>query len=1323
MPYAFSFAPYSNGYYHPKVKDDIGDFFSGILEQQPYAKTEFDRSPLNRITKKMMPGSNWVGSNRGKECGYETNDLWIVFIGNGVFDVLGAYPRWTIANTPGALPQWQGDYGEGELYRTSVTDEDGNYSDEFKDKLGRTVIKRSKVVDGVAKGPQDYAYTCYVYDDFGQLRCVIPPKAAPCSGAVGGNIIDYQWSLSSQQLNGLCYQYYYDERNRLVERKLPGKAIEYFVYDNRDRHVLYQDGNMREQKKWQFTFYDTYNRPTVTGLLNSSVVRSSMVSYVNNSTNYPSTHWLYYIKNYNLLHVNPPDNLADCSIQRFIYYDNYAWMSGSLYDDSYFPPTFPETVVHSGYAAKTKDRITGTRVRVLDVSGTAPLTWLQTTNYYDAVGRLIQTHADNLRGGVDITSNLYFFQGDLYKKILLHQNPVAKSIPGATDQLTQYRLEETYSRNFGTSGGNNLPWRVTQKINDGNVYDLAYYDYDHAQRITTKQLTIGNIGYRYNLKGWLTQIHAAEPSGMMASAKVFFSQNLYYDQGFASKLYNGNIAGITWRGFHLWNDAADGGASAYGYTYDQMNRLTHAEYRKSKIISSIPIIYGWEKNMVDYSVSGISYDKNGNIMSLNRRGVMSTPLNIDQLSYTYFPASNQLQRVHDAVASSATFSLPDFKDGATWDVEYGYDPNGNLVADSNKKITSITYNHLNKPNIIMVQGQGKITYIYDALGNRLQKRIKDLTAEETVYDYIGNFVYKDSVLQYILNDEGRARPVANPQEVTKFVYDYFIKDHLGNVRSTVTANPIDQTYLASHEIAMANTEQLFFDNIPSVRDAKPGGGPGDKNAAELIAEDDTKRVGTSIMLHVMPGDQFTIRADAYFDQNAEDQGILEPDELVESLLTTLMGGHTYDGLPLEELPENLQIIEQTIGHPEMANTLENLTNANYDPDYPKAHLNILFFDGETMELNEEYSQVYQVTGTNSGTWGTVYALDPNIILSDGYILVYVDNQSIGRPVWFDNINIEHYNSEVLEENHYYPFGLTLTASAGGGNSQPYKYNGKELEKSFGLEMYEYGARQYDPQLARFNGVDPLAEVMPSWSPYSFVFNNPINFIDPDGRIPYPITIRSFAPFKTFGYGFHGDNRGYTTSTATARVHQVINFDTDKSKISAKAWSSSTSHRFLPGSRTATPSVEFTDEFKTRTSGDSKTFMFGTHSKGANPMVPGSPNIDVFSDFSITENKKAGTLDISGTLTGDNFPSTEAFMTDPSGQNVFLGIGQIGAGVGKDTGPMTELSGENRDRPVTNFNFSITTDKKGNFTGVRMGDTNYSIEDWNKRFTSQPTQQQ
>ncbi|CAF4439088.1 unnamed protein product [Rotaria socialis] len=157
--------------------------------------------------------------------------------------------------------------------------------------------------------------------------------------------------------------------------------------------------------------------------------------------------------------------------------------------------------------------------------------------------------------------------------------------------------------------------------------------------------------------------------------------------------------------------------------------------------------------------------------------------------------------------------------------------------------------------------------------------------------------------------------------------------------------------------------------------------------------------------------------------------------------------------------------------------------------------------------------------------------------------------------------------------------------------------------------------------------------------------------------------------------------------------------------------------------TATPEVNFEGDFTIKQNGDNKSFGFGTHVAAANPLTPpGTPNIDIFSNFSITENKKAGMLNISGKLTGDNFPSTEAFISDPSGQNVFIGVGQIGAGVDKDWGPFTQLPFENQ-RPITDFNFSITTDKKGNFTGVKQGDKTFSIGDWNKQFTDKPTQKE
>ena len=69
----------------------------------------------------------------------------------------------------------------------------------------------------------------------------------------------------------------------------------------------------------------------------------------------------------------------------------------------------------------------------------------------------------------------------------------------------------------------------------------------------------------------------------------------------------------------------------------------------------------------------------------------------------------------------------------------------------------------------------------------------------------------------------------------------------------------------------------------------------------------------------------------------------------------------------------------------------------------------------------------------------------------------------------------------------------------------YRYNGKELNEDVGL--YDYGARWYDPSIARWTSIDPLASTMPSWSPYNYTFNNPIRFIDPDGTVPKDIIIK------------------------------------------------------------------------------------------------------------------------------------------------------------------------------------------------------------------------
>ncbi|MCJ7932435.1 MAG: RHS repeat-associated core domain-containing protein [Chryseobacterium sp.] len=92
--------------------------------------------------------------------------------------------------------------------------------------------------------------------------------------------------------------------------------------------------------------------------------------------------------------------------------------------------------------------------------------------------------------------------------------------------------------------------------------------------------------------------------------------------------------------------------------------------------------------------------------------------------------------------------------------------------------------------------------------------------------------------------------------------------------------------------------------------------------------------------------------------------------------------------------------------------------------------------------------------------------------------------------------------EITDANDYYPFGMshlkTGNAFYGKGSYQKYKYNGKELQET---GMYDYGARFYMPDLARWGVVDPLAEKMTRHSPYNYGFDNPVRYTDPDGMAP------------------------------------------------------------------------------------------------------------------------------------------------------------------------------------------------------------------------------
>ncbi|MCF2218690.1 RHS repeat-associated core domain-containing protein [Chryseobacterium sp. PS-8] len=115
-----------------------------------------------------------------------------------------------------------------------------------------------------------------------------------------------------------------------------------------------------------------------------------------------------------------------------------------------------------------------------------------------------------------------------------------------------------------------------------------------------------------------------------------------------------------------------------------------------------------------------------------------------------------------------------------------------------------------------------------------------------------------------------------------------------------------------------------------------------------------------------------------------------------------------------------------------------------------------------------------------------------------YIYSYTDHLGNIRVSYFKNTNG---SAEVLEENNFYPFGMKHEGynQTAGNPAYSYQYNGKELQKETGWS--DYGARMYMSDIARWGVIDPLAEQMRRYSPYTYAYNNPVSNIDPDGRKP------------------------------------------------------------------------------------------------------------------------------------------------------------------------------------------------------------------------------
>lgn len=171
---------------------------------------------------------------------------------------------------------------------------------------------------------------------------------------------------------------------------------------------------------------------------------------------------------------------------------------------------------------------------------------------------------------------------------------------------------------------------------------------------------------------------------------------------------------------------------------------------------------------------------------------------------------------------------------------------------------------------------------------------------------------------------------------------------------------------------------------------------------------------------------------------------------------------------------------------------------------------------------------------------------------NGYAYIYVSNES-DEMVYFDNLQVAQVHGRILEENHYYAYGLKIAAlssrkladSREGHAGNFNLYNDKELFEEADLGWYDYGFRHYDPQIGRFPQFDPLTDAYPYYTPYQYAGCEPIANIDMDGLEPlgaikWGTTFHQALDPVTFTYKAASVGKNIATSVASM-ASKALNF--------------------------------------------------------------------------------------------------------------------------------------------------------------------------------------
>ncbi|SMC70330.1 DUF6443 domain-containing protein [Moheibacter sediminis] len=622
-----------------------------------YAEVKYDDSPQNRVIKTANPGTDWkMDGQNTKEFTYGFNEA------NTVKKFVSALNTSTFENS---LTQ-SGFYAVNTLHKTTAKDEDGNISMEYKNGSGQVLMTRIK--NGAVN-----LDTYYVYNQYNQLTYIIPPLNS------GEN------PLTTDTKNKVLYQYKYDAMGRLIEKKLPGKEKEFYVYDREDRVIMSTDTKMKSEGKWAFVKYDKLGRVIYTGLCtggernteqagaNSSIAvfESKSATGFNNSFTL-----IYYTKN------AYPTSVTD--VLSVNYYDEYPAgvpsRPAQIYEQSTLSSDITST--HS-----TKSMLTASYVRNMEDEK-----WNKTVFWYDAKERLIGSHKTNHLNGYSKTEMKLDFPGNIRESKVNHKR---------TTNAAEIEIKQRY-----IYSAQNLLTHHFHKVDNHPEELLSELTYDNLGRITSKKVgnNLQQLDYTYNIRGWLTSVNNPANLGTdLFAFKINYNQregvetpNNNFSAQKVKPRYNGTIAETSWA-------TSSGIIERYGYVYDAAGRLTAGLFQ--------PHGDPYQKSNSEI----VSYDNRGNIKSMYRTSFKhpqeTVARLIDNLFYAY--DGNRLTNINDQTGNANGY------EGGNGTIQY--DINGNMTAMPDKGITNITYNFLNLPTTIA--DGNTTTFLYSADGTKLRKTL------------------------------------------------------------------------------------------------------------------------------------------------------------------------------------------------------------------------------------------------------------------------------------------------------------------------------------------------------------------------------------------------------------------------------------------------------------------------------------------------------------------------------------------------------------------------------------------------------------------------